>query len=143
MARIIYEKAPESGIALGGLGTGSVELFPDGEFHQWQIANQPRWSTVCNESAADDGESSTGALSFWIRTEEADGTVRIRKRNLFYAGINRNSKVNRTGFICPRNDLRIKKLISKRQSRVVNFLSKEIGHNFFFTGFRYIIFCQV
>ena len=79
MARIIYEKAPESGIALGGLGTGSVELFPDGEFHQWQIANQPRWSTVCNESAADDGESSTGALSFWIRTEEADGTVRIRK----------------------------------------------------------------
>ena len=31
MAKIISHKKHESGIALGGIGTGSVELFPDGE----------------------------------------------------------------------------------------------------------------
>ncbi len=29
----------QSGIALGGLGTGSVEIRGDGHFHQWQIMN--------------------------------------------------------------------------------------------------------
>ena len=29
MAKIISTKPQESGIALGGIGTGSVELFPD------------------------------------------------------------------------------------------------------------------
>ncbi len=32
-----------SGIALGGLGTGSVELRADGLFHEWQIMNNRPW----------------------------------------------------------------------------------------------------
>lgn len=67
MAKIISTKPQESGIALGGIGTGSVELFPDGEFHAWQIANPPRWTTVSGPKDVDDGEKSTGALSFWVR----------------------------------------------------------------------------
>lgn len=33
-----------SGIPLGGIGTGSVEIRPDGLFYEWQIFNTGRWS---------------------------------------------------------------------------------------------------
>lgn len=79
MATIITTKTHDSGIALGGIGTGSVELFPDGEFHQWQIANQPRWAEVCGDRKVDDGEGSTGALSFWVRTETESTAPIVRK----------------------------------------------------------------
>ncbi len=72
-------KPSNSGIALGGIGAGSVELLPDGEFHYWQIANPPRMTNVCWENKVDDGESHTGALSFWIRTEQAGRHTVVRK----------------------------------------------------------------
>ena len=34
----------ESGIPLGGLGTGSIEIRPDGYFYEWQIFNKGIWS---------------------------------------------------------------------------------------------------
>ena len=79
MATIIMTKPAGSGIALGGIGAGSVELLPDGEFHYWQIANPPRLTKVCWESKADDGESHTGALSFWVRTQQAGKRPVVRK----------------------------------------------------------------
>ncbi|MBQ7639310.1 MAG: hypothetical protein IJS90_10460 [Clostridia bacterium] len=79
MAKIVMTKPSASGIALGGIGAGSVELFPDGEFHYWQIANPPRLTEVCWESKAYDGEGSTGALSFWVRTEKDGGRPVVRK----------------------------------------------------------------
>ena len=79
MAKITATKTHSSGIALGGIGTGSVELFPDGEFHYWLVANQPRITTSCCESKVDDGEGSTGALSFWVRECKADGKPIVRK----------------------------------------------------------------
>ncbi|MBE3565947.1 MAG: hypothetical protein IMW90_09490 [Thermogemmatispora sp.] len=36
--------APLSGIPLGGLGTGSIEIRADGALHEWQIFNNPPWS---------------------------------------------------------------------------------------------------
>ncbi len=33
-----------SGLALGGMGTGGVELWPDGRFHFWNIANSRPWA---------------------------------------------------------------------------------------------------
>ncbi|MCR5523659.1 MAG: hypothetical protein K6F64_08515, partial [Clostridia bacterium] len=82
MARIIMTKPSNSGIALGGIGAGSTELLPDGEFHYWQIANPPRMTQVCWENKVDDGESSTGALSFWIRTENESGNTIVRKLSM-------------------------------------------------------------
>ncbi len=79
MARIITTKNQSSGIALGGIGAGSVELFPDGEFHSWLIANQPRITKVCFERKEDDGEGSTGALSFYVREKKECGKPVIRK----------------------------------------------------------------
>ena len=69
MAKFTTSKAQDCGITLGGIGTGSVELFPDGEFHQWQIANPDSWAFSLNgKPNASDGEEHTGALSFWVRT---------------------------------------------------------------------------
>lgn len=33
-----------SGVVLGGLGTGSIELWPDGTFREWLIFNNKRWT---------------------------------------------------------------------------------------------------
>ena len=79
MAKITTTKTHMSGIALGGIGAGSVELFPDGEFHSWLIANQPRITRVCFERKEDDGEGSTGALSFYVRECKKDGRPVVRK----------------------------------------------------------------
>ena len=38
------ENVLASGIPLGGLGTGSVELRADGRFHDWEIFNNYQWS---------------------------------------------------------------------------------------------------
>lgn len=79
MAKIITTKNHTSGIALGGIGSGSVELLSDGEFHYWMVANQPRLTSVCFEKKVDDGEGSAGALSFWVRECKDDGKPVIRK----------------------------------------------------------------
>ena len=79
MAKIVMTKPSASGIALGGVGAGSVELFPDGEFHYWQIANPPRMTEVCWEKDADDGERHTGALSFWVRAQKDGAQPVVRK----------------------------------------------------------------
>ena len=79
MAKITTTKTHTSGIALGGIGSGSIELLPDGEFHNWLIANQPRITTSCCEEKVDDGEASAGALSFWVRESKSDGKTVVRK----------------------------------------------------------------
>lgn len=79
MAKITATKAHTSGVPLGGIGSGSVELLPDGEFHYWLIANQPRLTRISLEKKVDDGEGSAGALSFWIRAKEENSEPVIRK----------------------------------------------------------------
>ena len=79
MPKITTTKAHTSGIALGGIGAGSVELLPDGELHYWQIANPPRLSKRSNEDKVDDGEGNTGALSFWIREKRKNEQPVVRK----------------------------------------------------------------
>lgn len=37
-----------SGIPLGGIGTGSIEIRPDGHFHEWQIFNLGIWAPSWN-----------------------------------------------------------------------------------------------
>ena len=79
MAKIITTKKHTSGIALGGIGSGSVELLPDGEFHYWMIANPERLTKRSHEKKVDDGENSAGALSFWVRAKGEDSKPVIRK----------------------------------------------------------------
>jgi len=44
MATIRQQISHNSGIPLGGIGAGSVEIRPDGLFHEWQIFNTGIWS---------------------------------------------------------------------------------------------------
>ena len=78
MAKFHSEIKERSGLVLGGLGTGSVELYPDGELHEWQIYNTARWATCCYEEKVDDGESFAGALSFYLRCDDGERVV-LRK----------------------------------------------------------------
>ena len=82
MAKFISRKPQTCGMILGGIGTGSVELFPDGEFHQFQIYNPPRWTDQCWEAKVDDGECYTSDLAFWVRTQTEDSAPIVRKLGL-------------------------------------------------------------
>ena len=83
MAVFYTRQRQESGVPLGGLGTGSVELRPDGEFHAWQIANPERWRRDCRKRPdADGGEGLAGSLSFYLRVKTASGGILLRRLGL-------------------------------------------------------------
>ena len=73
-----------SGIPLGGIGTGSVEVREDGLFHEWQVFNLGRWSP---QSPQPQCCGSTPAIptmrpedfTFIVRTETAGGGVKVRR----------------------------------------------------------------
>ena len=79
MAVFTTTKTQKCGIALGGIGTGTVELFPDGEFHQWQIANPPRLTSAIHERKDGDGEAYAGSLSFFVRAQEEGRAPVVRR----------------------------------------------------------------
>jgi uncharacterized protein (DUF608 family) len=82
MAKFITTKPQNCGLILGGIGTGSVELFPDGEFHLWQIANLDKWAFSLNDSDAPDGDEHTGSLAFWVRTQTEGESPIVRRLGL-------------------------------------------------------------
>lgn len=83
MAVFYTRQLQDSGVPLGGLGTGSIELQPDGEFHAWQIANPEQWSRDCRKRPdADDGERLAGSLSFYVRVQTASGDILLRRLGL-------------------------------------------------------------
>jgi uncharacterized protein (DUF608 family) len=68
-----------SGIPLGGIGTGSVEIRPDGYFHEWQIFNTGGWAPSQPEHERGGGpEMGPGALSFFLRTQQGKD-VKVRR----------------------------------------------------------------
>ena len=73
MAKIKAQIEHQSGIPLGGLGTGTVEIRPDGYFHEWQIFNLGRWAPqqpeCCKQGPGPN--MPPGSLAFYLRTEQA------------------------------------------------------------------------
>ncbi len=67
MKIITTSPSHNSGVPLGGIGTGTVEVHPDGYFHQWQIFNLGQWAPqqpdCCPVEAPDMGP---GALAFHV-----------------------------------------------------------------------------
>lgn len=69
-----------SGIPLGGIGTGSIEIRPDGYFHDWMIFNLGRW-------AADDAPAmhnhephmDPSALAFYLWTARGGNAPMVRR----------------------------------------------------------------
>jgi uncharacterized protein (DUF608 family) len=74
MPTILSRVNHESGLPLGGVGTGSIEIRPDGCFHEWQIFNLGSWGGI---GALD---MPVSALSFylWTRPEGDEHPVMRR-----------------------------------------------------------------
>ena len=64
-----------SGIPLGGLGTGSVEIREDGRFHDWEIFNNYLWSGNPEEPGP---EMASEDAFFALRYQQGDMTPRVR-----------------------------------------------------------------
>lgn len=85
MARIERGVQHVSGIPLGGIGAGSVEIREDGLFHDWLIFNLGQWSPDsptpgCRTEHPDRGPSmAPDDLTFMLRTETARGGVKVRR----------------------------------------------------------------
>lgn len=72
--------ASVSGIPLGGIGAGSVEIRPDGYFHDWLIFNMgglsPQQPDHEQGPAPDMGN---GGLRFFVRCQQAGKTPQLRR----------------------------------------------------------------
>lgn len=81
MRGIKHKKAQKNGMALGGIGTGTVEIHSDGRLLDWQIFNRGQWASVdsVNKGCPDIIEPSDSILKFYIRTEGAHGDIKVRK----------------------------------------------------------------
>jgi len=67
-----------SGAPLGGIGTGFIELRPDGGFYEWQIFNSGAWAG--HRDTSEDAEASHPRyLRFLLRATAADGTPQLRR----------------------------------------------------------------
>jgi len=62
-----------SGAPLGGIGTGFLEIRPDGGFHEWQILNQGAWSAHRRRGRAEAPAGTPPNLRFLLRTSLAIG----------------------------------------------------------------------
>ncbi|MCL6475153.1 MAG: hypothetical protein K6U75_08895 [Firmicutes bacterium] len=67
-----------SGIPLGGIGTGSVEIRPDGLFHEWQIFNMGGWSPQTPGGFRTEDIVQPEDLVFVLRIAASDGDVQLR-----------------------------------------------------------------
>ena len=66
MAHFLTTPPVRSGMPLGGIGAASIELRPDGEFHEWQIANPQIFRVDSRDiHSADRGRRLSGSLSFY------------------------------------------------------------------------------
>ncbi|MCX8052906.1 MAG: GH116 family glycosyl hydrolase [Armatimonadetes bacterium] len=76
MAYIHQQIYHNSGIPLGGIGTGSVEIRPDGLFHEWHMFNFGQWNpgSPCRCAEAMGPED----LVFMVRTEDSSGQTLVR-----------------------------------------------------------------
>jgi uncharacterized protein (DUF608 family) len=69
-----------SGIPLGGLGTGTIEIRPDGYFHEWQIFNTGKWAPGQPVGAVvPTPPTDPRALSFFLRTRQGSYPPRVRR----------------------------------------------------------------
>ena len=63
--------AMSSGAPLGGIGTGFIELRPDGGFYEWQIFNSGAWAGQSGVAAP--GGPRPQFLRFLLRTSKTEG----------------------------------------------------------------------
>jgi uncharacterized protein (DUF608 family) len=76
----LHRVADASGIPLGGVGTGSVEIRSDGYFHEWMIMNLGPWAAESSSALpAPQPEMDAGALAFFLRAKPEGGAPLVRR----------------------------------------------------------------
>lgn len=83
----VLHSAPEQrcGAMLGGLGTGFLELWPDGCIHDWSIFNRGGWAYrqdffgVSPQDRLPLADMDANALQFFVRTAAPGGTPVVRR----------------------------------------------------------------
>jgi uncharacterized protein (DUF608 family) len=80
MAKIVCTQHHNSGIPLGGIGTGSVEVRPDGHFHEWQIFNLGVWAPHPAPCCAqvESPPMGTDSLAFFLRVDAGGAEPLVR-----------------------------------------------------------------
>jgi uncharacterized protein (DUF608 family) len=69
-----------SGIPLGGIGAGTIEIRPDGGFHDWLIFNLGAWAPQQPEHERVGGpDMGPDALAFFLRTQAGAEEPRVRR----------------------------------------------------------------
>nr|MDO8088505.1 GH116 family glycosyl hydrolase [Candidatus Sigynarchaeum springense] len=72
--------AHQSGIPLGGIGTGSVEIWPDGYFHEWQIFNLGKWAPrQPGRGEKKEPSMDPSCLAFFLRVKNEEKGVIMRR----------------------------------------------------------------
>ena len=80
MSRIVSSVQSASGLPLGGMGAGTVEIRPDGHFHEWQIFNLGPWAPPPPaELRAVPPPMPPGAYSFFLRTSQPSSPPLVRR----------------------------------------------------------------
>lgn len=73
VSRVPYE----CGIPLGGVGTGSVEIRPDGTLQDWQIFNMGPWAPEQPKELP--GKEPKMKMEFYLRTQTDGGQPAVRR----------------------------------------------------------------
>lgn len=87
LAGLTVDTQPQQrcGVMLGGVGTGYMELWPDGCFHDWGIFNRGRWGyrgDFMEKDQADRlplAEMNAEALQFFVRSQASKGEPIVRR----------------------------------------------------------------
>ena len=75
----VHRVADASGIPLGGIGTGSVEIRSDGHFHDWMIFNLGEWASDGPVQLGAPPDMSPGAMAFFLRVKPEGGAPLVRR----------------------------------------------------------------
>jgi uncharacterized protein (DUF608 family) len=77
--------ASNSGLNLGGIGTGGVELWPDGRFHFWNLVNARPWAKFSDKNVRGKGNHAldpvvpeVGDTDFFVRIQHKGARPRYR-----------------------------------------------------------------
>jgi len=81
MQTIINQKMQRNGMALGGIGTGTVEINQNGELQNWHIFNLGQWASREAKKHKLDNlyDYETHVLPFYIRTKQGTDLPKVRK----------------------------------------------------------------
>ena len=81
MGTIIDKKVQQNGMALGGIGTGTVEINQNGILKNWNIFNLGKWASVDvkKNKREDLYDYEDNTMLFFLRTKQANDLPKIRK----------------------------------------------------------------